>query len=118
VGLWRNGREMYLARYIFFLDALLGRKRTPPFQKWSCASVPNTAKFSETEGPLLTDETVRFLGFQTRPKREVECICIPSLVARLGAKVTRNLKIAPLYRRPTKTKKKKKISIEQDRNAL
>jgi hypothetical protein len=30
---------------------------------------------------------------------------IPSLVTRLGAKVTRNLKIAPLCRRPTKTKK-------------
>jgi hypothetical protein len=30
---------------------------------------------------------------------------IPSIVARLGAKVTRNLKITPLCRRPTKTKK-------------
>jgi hypothetical protein len=29
----RNGCEMYLARYIFFLDALLGRKWRPPFQK-------------------------------------------------------------------------------------
>jgi hypothetical protein len=59
---------MYLARYIFVLDALLGSKRTTPFQKRSLSSVPNTTKLSETEGPLLTDETVRFTGIQTRPK--------------------------------------------------
>jgi hypothetical protein len=58
---------MYLARYILFLDALLGSKRTTPFQKRSSSSVPNTPKLSETEGPLLTDETVRFTGIETRP---------------------------------------------------
>jgi hypothetical protein len=53
---------MYLVRYIFFLDALLGSKRTLPFRKPSLSSVPNTTKLSETEGPLLTDEIVRFTG--------------------------------------------------------
>jgi hypothetical protein len=62
---------MYLARYIFLLDALLGSKRTSPFQKRSLSSIPNTPKLSETEGPLLTDETVRFTGIQTRPKSEL-----------------------------------------------
>jgi hypothetical protein len=61
---------MYLARYVFFLDALLGSKRTTPFQKRSLSSAPNTQKLSQTEGPLLTDETVRFTGIQTRPKKE------------------------------------------------
>jgi hypothetical protein len=59
---------MYLARYIFFLDALLGSKRMTPFQKRSLSSVPNTPKLSEMEGPLLTEETVRFTDIQTRPK--------------------------------------------------
>jgi hypothetical protein len=64
---------MYLARYIFFLDALLGSNRTTPFQKRSLSSVPNTAKLSETEGSLLTDETVRFTGIQTRPYSLLQC---------------------------------------------
>jgi hypothetical protein len=64
----QNGREMYLARYSFVLDALLGSKRTTPIQNRSLSSVPNTPKLSETEGPLLTDETVRFTGIQARPK--------------------------------------------------
>jgi hypothetical protein len=59
---------MYLARYILFLDALLGSKRMTPFQKRSLSSVPNTPKLSETKGPLLTDETVLFTGIQTRPQ--------------------------------------------------
>jgi hypothetical protein len=63
-----NGGENYLARYFFFLDALLGNKRMTPFQKRGGASVPNGPKFSDAEGPLLTDETVRFTGIQTRSK--------------------------------------------------
>jgi hypothetical protein len=62
-----NYLRMYLARYLLFLDALLGSVAEGSKQNRSWHSVPNTPKLSETEGRLLTDETVHFTGIQTRP---------------------------------------------------